>query len=207
MVYVSLYFLLLAFFIYLHSISEPAEEKVQKVIGSIDFAFKGIKTKDGASARNDTFGPELGLAKFNAELRDVFEAAIPLVEIHESVAGDQIRLTIPVSQLFTSDSPVIRSSRDDLLAAASLLLIKRSGMVPTDMEILYDAGDNVPDGSDLQASLPARRLVSMVDRFLQNGVPARHVYMGMSSEGTGNIYLRFYVRDAHDSQFRRTGTP
>ncbi len=202
-IYVSLYFLLLAFFIYLHSISEPVEEKVQQVIGSIDFAFKGVKQKNKASDRSTLSGDEFGLGVFHAEIKKVYETAIPLIESNVNKKGDELQFVVPISQLFKNGSAELRSTRDELFVDASRILIKRSGVTPTDMEILIDAGDELPSASDASTNVSALQVNALVNSFLSNGVPGRNVFVGMMSEGTGNVYFKFYIRTSFEKQFRK----
>ncbi|MFT6559256.1 hypothetical protein [Sneathiella sp.] len=201
-IYVSLYFLLLAFFIYLHSISEPKEEKVQQVIGSIDFAFKGIKQKQATSEPKELTGDELGLAVFHAQLKKVYETAIPLIESKINQAGDELQFVVPISQLFSNQSATLRNTRDALFSDAAMVLIKRSHAAPTDMEILIDAGEFLPTSAELKDNINAMRLSNLVESFLEGGVPARNIFIGMKSGQTNNVYFRFYLRSSTKRQFR-----
>lgn len=203
-VYVSLYFLLLAFFIYLHSISAPVEEKVKQVIGSIDFAFKGEKQRNKKSNDAELTGDEFGLAVFHAEIKRVYETAIPLIESKVNEKGDELQFVVPISQLFGNNSVEIRSTRDELFSQAAHTLIKRSGITPTDMEILIDADDGLPSGTNIANDLNALRVNALVTSFISNGVPSRNIFVGMMSEGTGNIYFKFYIRSSFENQFRKT---
>lgn len=204
-VYVSLYFLLLAFFIYLHSISVPVEEKVLKVIGSIDYAFKGIKNPRSKTTESKLAGEELGLAVFHAKLKRVYEAAIPLVESRINEKGDQLQFTVPLSQLFEDGRDVLRNTREELFAEVASALIKRSGVTPTDMEILINAGDRLPAGDNVKDHLAIRRVHSLVEAFLDKGTPARSIFVGLKSGTEDQVYFKFYIRSSFDSQFRKVG--
>lgn len=202
-IYVSLYFLLLAFFIYLHSISEPVEEKVQQVIGSIDFAFKGIKQKNKSSDRSKLTGDDFGLGVFHAEIKKVYETAIPLIESNVNKKGDELQFVVPISQLFKNGTAELRSTRDELFIDTSRILIKRSGVTPTDMEILIDAGHVLPSAQNASTNVPALQVNALVNSFISNGVPGRNIFVGMMSEGTGNVYFKFYIRSSFENQFRK----
>ncbi|GEM_PF-2733676 len=204
-IYVSLYFLLLAFFIYLHSISAPTEEKVKQVIGSIDFAFKGIKQQEKLVKAKELSGDEMGLAAFHAQLKRVYETAIPLIESKVNQKGDELQFALPASQLFASGSPTLRETRNELFEDASRILIKRSGVAPTDMEILIDAGERLPSADQVASSIQAMRLTALVNSFLDSGVPARNIFVGMKSGKEDKIRFRFYIRERRENQFRREG--
>jgi len=203
LVFVGLYFLLLAFFIYLNSISEPAEERIRSVIGSIDVAFKGEDQTRPEREQKEIKGDKLGLAVFHAQLKQVFEAAIPLVKAETNEQGEQLQFTIPVSQLFPDGAVKFRENRIELFQNTARALIKRSSVEPTDMEILIDVGDALPAATDIRHSLPAKRLNRMVTYFMDQGVPARNIFVGLMQEGTGYIYFKFYIRQKFNKQFRK----
>lgn len=203
LVFVGLYFLLLAFFIYLNSISEPAEERIRSVIGSIDIAFKGKQTLPQDTAEIRFKADKLGNAVFHAQLKQVYESAIPLIKSEESKKGDQLRFRIPINQLFSGKSAEIRDTRDQLFADASRVLIKRSSVVPTDLEITLDLKDGLPRSDDLNRNISVLRLQKLVTNFVDQGVPARNVFIGLSNEGSGEAIFKFYVRDNFNSQFQK----
>ncbi|MBL4907795.1 MAG: hypothetical protein JKX94_10120 [Sneathiella sp.] len=176
---------------------------MKQVIGSIDFAFKGIKQDDKQSASSKQTGDEFGLAVFHAELKRVYETAIPLVESKVNKKGDQLQFVVPISQLFEQGSDILRSTRDNLFTNTARTLIKRSGITPTDMEILIDVGSTLPTRAEVGNNLAAHQLNALVKSFLSNGVPARNVFVGMMSEGSQNIYFKFYIRSSFDNQFRK----
>ena len=204
-IYVSLYFLLLAFFIYLHSISAPTEEKVKQVIGSIDFAFKGIKQQENLVKAKELSGDEMGLAAFHAQLKRVYETAIPLIESKVNQKGDELQFVLPASQLFASGSPILRETRNELFEDASRILIRRSSVAPTDMEILIDAGERLPSAQQVESNIDAMRLTALVNSFLESGVPARNIFVGMKSGKEEKIRFRFYIRERRENQFRKEG--
>lgn len=201
--FVALYFLLLAFFIYLNSISEPVEERVQSVIGSIDVTFKGEKKVQDGSDLIRFKSDQLGTAIFYAQLKQVYEAAIPLVKSEVNEKGDMLQFRIPLSQLFSGGSVDLRDNRNELLATTAAALIKRSNLVPTDMEILMDLNSELPSSENLNGNLPVKRLNTLVEGFIGQGVPARNVFMGLSNEGGNEVLFKFYIRDSFNNQFRK----
>ncbi|WP_169568910.1 hypothetical protein [Sneathiella limimaris] len=201
-VFVALYFLLLAFFIYLTSISEPAEERIRSVIGSIDVTFKG-KEKVQSEAQSTEFkSKDLGTATFHAELKQVYETAIPLVQSEINKQGDILQFRIPVSQIFPDGTSSVRDTREQLITRTASLLIKRSGIVPTDMEILMDVGNDLPAAAEMRGNLTVKRIDSLVTLLLDAGVPARNFFVGLTNANTDEIVFRFYIRENFNNQFR-----
>lgn len=202
-IFVSLYFLLLAFFIYLTSISVPQEERVREVIGSIDVAFKGLERQQAYIKKPEVQGDDLGLARFHAEMRQVFEASIPLVENEVNEEGTQLLFRVPMTQLFGRGEVSYRPSREDLFSDMADVLIKRGGVAPTDVEILFDISDDLPDGADVKGNLNAQRLGFLVNSLLEKGVAKRNVFIGVSEDGNDQVIFKFYERDAVSNLFAK----
>lgn len=202
-IFVSLYFLLLAFFIYLTSISVPKEERVQEVIGSIDVAFKGVERVQAYISKPEVEGEDLGLAQYHAELKQVFEASIPLVENEVNEEGDQLLFRVPMTQLFARGEVAYRDNRDDLFEEMARIMIKRGSVAPTDVEILFDLGAELPSGQNIEENLPARRLGYLVNTLLNKGVAKRNVFIGLSEEGRNQVIFKFYERDAVSNLFAK----
>jgi hypothetical protein len=201
LVFVSLYFLLLAFFIYLNSISVPTEERIRDVIGSVDVAFKGNDVSHPVSMQNTIEGADLGISRFHAQLRQVYEASIPLVENEVNEEGDQLQFRIPISQLFARGDFQYRENREELFDATAQILIKRGNVEPTDMEILIDTGNTLPNGDEIKGNLEVKRISTIVNAFVERGVASRNVFIGLSEEGTEMVTFKFYVRKTFQNLF------
>ncbi len=202
-VFVALYFLLLAFFIYLNSISEPAEERIRSVIGSIDVAFKGEQTTPQDDAEIKFKEDKLGNAVFHAQLKQVYEAAIPLIKSEESRKGDSLRFRVPISQLFAENTSNIRETREELLQDTARVLIKRSSVVPTDMEITMSLENGLPASTELAGDIAVKRLNTLVEGFIDQGVPARNVFVGLAGDGANEVVFQFFIRDNFNHQFQK----
>lgn len=200
-IFVSLYFLLLAFFIYLTSISVPKEERIQEVIGSIDVAFKGAERAQSYISKPEVQGEDLGLARYHAELKQVFEASIPLVEKEVNEEGTQLLFRVPITQLFTRGEISYRDSRDELFEDMAAIMIKRGSVSPTDVEILFDLASALPSGENIKENLSVRRLGYLVNTLLNKGVAKRNVFIGLSEEGKNQVVFKFYERDAVSNLF------
>ncbi len=200
-VFVSLYFLLLAFFIYLTSISVPKEERVQQVIGSIDVTFSGKEKTPSYISEPEVPGSNLGLAQFHAELMQVFEAAIPLIQKEVNEEGTQLLFRIPASQLFVRGATEYRDNREELFSEVARILIKRASVQPTDVEVLYDQSISLPSESSLKDDLAVKRLGYLVNSFLEKGVAKRNIFIGIGEQGRDEVVFRFYERNAVTNLF------
>jgi hypothetical protein len=204
-IFVSLYLLLLAFFIFLHSISVPKEERIRSVLGSVNIAFKGLSKETPADEQKTLSGEEQGTQQFHAKLRNVFETAVPLVESKITEGGTRLQFSIPLGQLFKSGSLELRGLKDDFLIDVAATLIRRNQNVATDVEILIGTGPRLPSSSDSANDLASRRIDGLAQHLMNQGVPSRNISIGLEQGDSGLVHFSFFLRPALTFQFRPDG--
>ncbi len=204
-IFVSLYLLLLAFFIFLHSISVFREERVRSVLGSVEIAFQGLSRDTPAERQKKLTGEEQGTQAFHAKLKNVFETAMPLVESRKAEGGTRLQFTASLKDLFSGGSLTPRGSLDTFLEEVAAALIDRNRNLSTDMEIMIGTGVTLPDSGDRAPSLAAQRLNALVRLFLQKGVAARNLSIGMEAGDAGLVHFSFFPRKDLGFQFRPDG--
>jgi hypothetical protein len=204
-VFVSLYLLLLAFFIFLHSISVPQEERIRDVLGSVNIAFKGLSKDTPSDERRTLSGEEQGTQQFHAKLRNVFETAVPLVESRILAEGDRLQFSVPLDQLFNYGTVELRDLKDEFLTAVAETLISRNNNIATDLEILIGAGIRLPEGGSITDNLPGKRVETLAQMFLEKGVPSRNISIGLEEGDAGLVHFSFFLRPSLNYQFQPNG--
>lgn len=204
-IFVSLYMLLLAFFIFLHSVSVPQEERIRDVLGSVSIAFKGLSKDTPAEKQKTLSGEEQGTQEFHAKLRNVFETAIPLVESRILGAGNRFQFSVPLEQLFSYRSLDLRDLKQEFLQDVAATLIERNNNVATDLEILIGAGIRLPDDDAIAGDLASQRVNLLAENLLLQGVPSRNISIGMEEGDAGLVHFSFYLRPNLNYQFRPNG--
>ncbi|PHQ71278.1 MAG: hypothetical protein COB93_03545 [Sneathiella sp.] len=204
-VFVSLYLLLLAFFIFLHSVSVPQEERARSVLGSISLAFKGLSKETPAEKQKTLSGEEQGTQEFHAKLRNVFETAVPLVESRVTRDGTRLQFSVPVDQLFNRGSDGLRDLKQEFLDDVAGALIRRNQNTATDLEILIGAGLRLPTDGDIENNLATARVNNLVQQLLSLGVPSRNLSIGMEEGDAGLVHFSFFLRSSLNFQFQPDG--
>ncbi|WP_334129020.1 hypothetical protein [Sneathiella sp.] len=203
--FVSLYLLLLAFFIFLHSISVFKEDRVRSVLGSVEIAFQGLSRDIPAERQMKLSGEEQGIHAFHARLKNVFETAIPLVETETTEMGARLQFSVPLTQLFKGSSAKVRDGFEPFLDDVAALLIARNNDMSTDMEIMIGTGLALPNPAATGRDLASERLNALIRRFSHQGVPARNLSIGMEASDAGLVHFSFFPRKGLGYQFRKTG--
>lgn len=201
-IFVSLYLLLLAFFIFLHSISVPKEERIRSVLGSVNIAFKGLSKDTPADKQKTLSGEEQGTQQFHAKLRNVFETAVPLVESKVTDGGTRLQFSVPLGKLFKSGGLELRDLKDEFLTIVATALIRRNSNVATDVEILIGTGPHLPSSTDSANDLASNRVDKLARHLRTQGVPSRNISIGLEEGDAGLVHFSFFLRPTLTYQFR-----
>lgn len=200
-IFVSLYLLLLAFFIFLQSISVLKEERVRDVLGSVNIAFKGLSTETPTDEEKKLSGEEQGTQQFRAKLRNVFETAVPLVESRMTEGGTRLQFTVSLDQVFKYETAEIWESQESFLSEVAATLIDRNLNTATDIEILIGTGPELPEG-DIADNLASQRVDKLAETLLARGVPSRNLSLGLTAGDAGQVNFSFFVRPNLNFEFR-----
>ncbi|MCC3305051.1 hypothetical protein [Sneathiella sp. HT1-7] len=201
-VFVSLYLLLLAFFIFLHSVSVLQEERVRTVLGSVNIAFAGLSRDTPADRQKKLSGEEQGTQDFHAKLKNVFETAVPLVESRFTKGGTRLQFSVPVRQLFGYRSLELRDTLGSFLDDVAATLIARNNNVSTDLEILIGSGVDLPKLANVSDDIAAQRVSHLSQVLMEAGVPSRNISIGVAAGDAGLIHFSFFLRPSLTFQFR-----
>ena len=147
LMFLSLFLLLLAFFILLNAISTLRETKSRKVLSSVASTFQADTDPDQDSEiLVSTIGPVLGPEKVLDEVERLWLAEVPFVPVKRVTNGLDIVVEMPIVQIFVGGEARLRSDRKDLVRATAHVLSTRIPDQTVIMQaILYvDALEEVP---------------------------------------------------------------
>jgi hypothetical protein len=156
--FLSLFLMLLAFFILLNSISTLRETKSRDVLSSVSSTFQSTVDPDkSAEILVSTLGGVLEPQKVLDEVERLWLSDVPFVKFETVTQGRQIMVELPVIQLFVGARPELRGDRRDLLAAtANVLSARIPGQVVIMQAILFvDDMAQVPNVPDTPEPPPA----------------------------------------------------
>jgi len=195
-VLLSLYLLLLAFFILLNSISHQATDRADLAMGSVAATFNA----DIAGKKEpNTNGTEAGFRKASDRLlndvRKIFEQSIPVARILPKRADGTMQVSVPTTALFR---PGDSNPRPRVMALFDELAEGVSRDVPGwrfEIDVMLGSGPVLPQGTDLARVLEIRRAGGIAQAFRRLGVDAAAIRTGVAPSDPGRTEIAFHVRE------------
>ncbi|MDJ0685653.1 MAG: hypothetical protein QNJ84_13190 [Alphaproteobacteria bacterium] len=124
--FLSLFLLLLAFFILLNAISTLEETKSRAVLSSVAATFQSKVVPDRqAEILISTLGPAPRPEDVTDDLERLWATAVPIAQIEVLSPGRVLQLSMPVTQVFVGGQAAVRADRRDLLRATAFALASR----------------------------------------------------------------------------------
>ena len=189
--FLSLYLLVLAFFIILVSISTVDKKKVDAVVDSI----KSDATQDKRES-----GPILAGQVFQDKTTELFATALGVQKIEIMQLGKIMRIQMTADALFEPEKAITKKSQQPLIDRVIAALSSRPPGYQFDMEFVigsaYSSGQNLPT----QQTLEMRRAGAFVREMLSRGAPPDAVSIGMGHIEKGQAVMWFYVRSPNDAK-------
>ncbi len=188
LLYLSLFLLLLVFFIVLNAHSMPRDYRVKAVLGSVERSFAPpaeagprtpTPTNDGATA-----AARGGLQR----LGDLFEAELGVVKVEHVGQGRMMVATMAASELFEGGSAFVRHERMGLLDRVARELGDRGG-ARLDMDFLIAVGGEA--GGTAHTGDPVARAAAMARALVIDHAPADAIAVGLEPGEAGTARFLF----------------
>lgn len=226
LMFLSLFLLLLAFFILLNTISTLRETKSRDVLSSVAATFQSETDPDEkAEILVSTLGPVLEPEQVIEEVEKLWLTEIPFVKVERVTNGRHIVVELPIIQLFVGGQAQVRGDRQDLIKATSYVLSSR---IPDQVVIMQAvlfveslnavtptsaqpgppaAGDQVVDPQDPDANfgnapdlngteLAFARVGVLAQSLIDGGTPPDNIEVGIRRGNESRIRFRFFIRSA-----------
>lgn len=190
--FVSLYLVVLAFFILLNSISDKDMHKEDNAISSIGETFAGkdgkLKVDLGKVGEMDfAFVVKSYLDKIDSVTKTTFQ----LDNVEVTREGDGIMVVIPYVALFEAESSDIDKSKLNFLDRLSDILTEDHGIGVVSMEFTVDSRSFGKNSNDYK--LDVARAASVASYMFTSGVPEDRIAAGIAPSNNGNVVMRFLV--------------
>ncbi len=194
--FLSLYLILLAFFILLMSLSQMKQERIQAALGSLDVTFKSrIETKQSEKTTPPVPERVVGFETFPDRVERQFEASLPIGRFEVRRIGDLIRITVPSDLIFVPGKPHLRATKANLIDAIAEGL--SPGGSPKLYQVALQIGTNTAStGGD--PSLAMLRAGAFARNLRRRGVAARRIAVGLGAGNPGQLRLTFTPAAARD---------
>jgi len=205
-VFLSVYLLLLAFFILLNTLSQPVAERTDAALGSIDATFKSpLETILQSRKATSTPGSVIGSDSLQPSLRKLFETTLPVARFRVLEDGNIIRVTAPVSSFFEPASDRLRSTRQDLMDGIAAGLVHAARVTRFEVEFLIGTGKTLPPPRWALDALPVRRAARLARDLRQRGVDGDLIGVGVSPGARDRIVIFFRARPRTAAESPRLG--
>tara|TARA_Y100001934_G_scaffold57566_2_gene71417 strand:- start:74688 stop:75398 length:711 start_codon:yes stop_codon:yes gene_type:complete len=192
----SLFILLLAFFILLNAISNRTEIKSRVVMDSLLSTFRTTEAS-GHSAKK--YAPFLGAIRepedLLEEMRYLWVNAIPIAEFKLLTDGKSLQFRLPANMVFAGGVALIRKDRFDLIRNVATVLGTEVSGFSSELELLVGADWRAGKEFNLRKNnLVIQRAVEFAEKLISSGAPRASVSIGVHERGGKEFELRFFVR-------------
>ena len=207
-VFLSLFLLILAFFILLVSISTVEDVKSKAVMKSLTSTFTTFRqTGDIATDFTSKQGDVLGGQAFQEKITGIFATALQVAKVEVVQPGRLMRARMPVSAVFLENSerlnPGVLLFLDRIVAA----LGGRPPGVRFDMEFIVGTEVSDDGAFTIDQSLEMARAGSFAREILSRGAPPDSLSVGLAPGQSERVTIRFYVRSENEGRFETPDRP
>lgn len=191
----SLFLLLLAFFILLNAISTRTEVQSQAVINSLLSTFRSTERSDSAEVFISTLGSTPEPEELIREMKRLWVTAVPVTQVEVMTDGRSMQMRLPANAIFPGGESLLRKDRRDLLRTVAQVLATEPPGYSNELELLIGTSWQVGQPLRLEGdNLEIARAVAFVQELVGAGAPADAVSIGVREGDGRELQFQFFVR-------------
>jgi hypothetical protein len=200
-VFLSLFLLLLAFFVFLNSISSYEEMKSYRVAKSVRANFPSlIRQGDSAEALGQSENNELS-PNIVKRIETVFRFALPNIELNRVSDTKNIQINIPLITLFDKESGLPRKNTQVLLRNISKILKDSEKTNPLKTEIFFGYQ---PSSNGIELDGPLKSKISfIIETMLKSGAPQGFVAIGLEPSDPNQLSFKITKKSNYSDPYHR----
>jgi len=200
-VFLSLFVLVLAFFIVLVSISTVEATKSKAVMQSLTSTFTEI-VPAGAEPSDFTAkeGEILGGSAFQEKITGLFSSAFQVAKVEIVKPGRLMQVEMPAGALFADREARVRPAALPFLDRVVAALGARPPGLRFDMEFVMAAGRPSDRMLPVEQSLEMARAGAFAREMLTRGAPPANLSIGLRPGERDAVAIRFYVRPSDENR-------
>jgi hypothetical protein len=200
-VFLSLFVLVLAFFIVLVSISTVEATKSKAVMQSLTSTFTTI-VPAGAEPSDFTAkeGEILGGSAFQEKITGLFATAFQVAKVEIVKPGRLMQVEMPAGALFADREARVRPTAKPFLDRVVAALGARPPGLSFEMEFVIGAGRPPDRMLPVGQSLEMARAGSFAREMLMLGAPPANLSIGLKPGEVDAVTIRFYVRPSDEGR-------
>ncbi len=197
--FLSLYLIILAFFILLNAYSQRQETRTAAVLGSLGTTFsEGFVSATGpleAARGPDAFG---ALGELEDEVRELFESVIPLVKVTPYLRYSQLLVEVPVDEMYAPGEASVRAEAAGLLDRLAEVLGREMPGQRFELEAVVSLPGSGVHKAGPGRDLAARRAAVLARELGARGVQPDAVAAGVADGDVAALRLSLFIRDADE---------
>lgn len=189
LVYLSLFLLLLVFFIVLNAHSVLRGHRIRAALDSVGQSFAPVPGGGVQEERPLPGSPAaIALSRLRA-LGELFETEIGVVKVEKPGKGRLMVVSMQADELFLPGSPVLRNAHMGLMDRVARALADRSNGVRFEVDFLIAFGNEATvKGPHAD---PVARAASFARTLIADGAPADAVSVGLEPGPGGSLRMLF----------------
>lgn len=191
---VSIYLLLIAFFVIMHTISKKEDVRTAAVVGSLQMTFERPEERmeDLPSTQGN---PELAGPNevFRDRVESLFGSFLETARFSHVKRGNVLRVTIPVEALFYAGSATLRADRLALMREIADMIANPRPYRRNMIEVGFEMGAplNAAEGDRMGQRLEIRRAGVLARDLVQHEVDPALVTVGLLDGRAGTMRITF----------------
>ncbi|NQV83374.1 MAG: hypothetical protein HQ494_06090 [Rhodospirillales bacterium] len=207
-VFLSLFLLVLAFFILLVSISTFEDIKSKAVMQSLTSTFTTFrKAGDIPSDFTSKQGDVLGGQAFQEEITGIFATALQVAKVEVVQPGRLMRARMPASAVFLENTDRLNPNIIPFLDRIVAALSGRPPGIRFDMEFIVGAAVSVDGVLSVAPSQELSRAGHFAREALSRGAPPDSLSVALAPGQPDQVLIRFYVRSENEGLFEISDQP
>ena len=204
--FLSLFLLVLAFFILLVTISTLEEVKTKSVMDSLTSTFTSIVPPSTDPTRfKSKEGDMIAGQQYQETVTDIFAAALQVAQVKVVHPGRLMQVQIPASTLFAADEARIQPAQfqflDRIVAAAS----GRPPGLRFDLEFIIGSRVRADGGLPQSQTLELARAGAFAREMAARGLPPDSIAIGIEPGDPNDVTMWFYIRREDATRLRLDG--
>ena len=206
--FLSLFLLVLAFFIILISISTLEEVKSQAVRDSLSSTFRSVLSPStNPTEFTSKDGNILAGQEFQEQVTGIFVTALQVAKVEVVRAGSLMRVRLPISAMFAEGDTEIRPVTVPVLDRIVAVLSSPPPGLRFDMEFVIGSPVSAAKALPVTQTLETQRAGNLAREMARRGVPPDSIAVGIQPGKSDQAMIWFFVRDEAETQLRLKPEP
>jgi len=194
--FVSLYLIVLAFFVVMNSISNQDQNKANAATESVTRAFKNSFAPEAdfvdVSANTDSKTPN---DEFYEQITGVFASLVGFEGKFPTQGGNVVKVKFRSRDLFEKGATSLRANQNEFIKQLSDFLKGGRDSEKREISIVISTGESLPQGPKYWENIAILRAGSFIKQLTRRGVEDNKLSMGVKTGEDGWITVTFFTRD------------